>query len=69
MKVKTTNLKGIFNTILGHSFIVFLRSGYFFGHITQNEEGLLSSDADQFTRVGPEDLGKILKKVRIETKH
>ena len=54
-----THLKGIFNTILSHSFIVLLRGSYFICHITQNEEGLLSSYADQFTRVWPEDLGKL----------
>lgn len=54
-----THLEGIFNTILSHSFIVLLRGSYFICHVTQNEEGLLSSDADQFTRVWPEDLGKL----------
>lgn len=46
-----THLEGIFDTILSHSFIVLLRGSYFICHITQNEEGLLCSDAHQFTRV------------------
>lgn len=46
-----THLEGIFNTILSYTFIVLLRGSYFLCHITQNEERLLCSDADQFARV------------------
>lgn len=46
-----TDLKGIFNPILCHTFIVLLGGSHFICQVTQNEEGLLCSNADQLTRV------------------